>query len=266
MAEQTITYSEAAQGWPSLYSFHPDFMSGMNNRFYTWKGGQLYIHNENELRCNFYNVQYPSTIKTVFNEFPLENKLYRTITIVGDHAWSVTNLETDLQTGGNIDVDWFEEKESNFYANIRSTNEVPANVGDYPLRSLNGIGRSSALFTTPSIYIIQFSTNPLVEIGSIISVGDYVYYAMPPNYDTPIYLGTLYSIQRNYANGVNQMLVNNISGVTPLDTTPFIMFIKNQVAESQGLLGHYAIVELENNDTEKVEMFALNAEIQKSFP
>ena len=36
----TISYSEEAKGWPSFYSFLPDFMIGMNSYFYTFKNGK----------------------------------------------------------------------------------------------------------------------------------------------------------------------------------------------------------------------------------
>ena len=31
--QYTLTYSDGAQGWPSFYSYHPDYMLGMNNPF-----------------------------------------------------------------------------------------------------------------------------------------------------------------------------------------------------------------------------------------
>ena len=76
MANYTLSYSESAQGWPSFYSFIPDYMLGMNNYFYTFKGGNLYRHNVNETRNNFYGTQYNSKIQSVFNVSPLENKIF----------------------------------------------------------------------------------------------------------------------------------------------------------------------------------------------
>ena len=31
MAEYTLTYSAGVEGWPSFYSYVPDWMIGMNN-------------------------------------------------------------------------------------------------------------------------------------------------------------------------------------------------------------------------------------------
>jgi len=83
--EYTLTYSDSAAGWPSFYSFIPDWMIGMNNYFYTFKGGNLYRHNVNTNRNTFYYEWWlqlgnpdgaftPSRVTSVFNDVPLEKK------------------------------------------------------------------------------------------------------------------------------------------------------------------------------------------------
>jgi hypothetical protein len=44
------------------------------------------------------------------------------------------------------------------------------------------------------------------------------------------------------------------------------MYIKNAVAESHGILGHYCVFEMQNSSTGKVELFTVDAEVMKSFP
>ena len=66
----TLSYSEDAQGWPSFYSFFPEYMIGMNGFFYSFNNGRLYRHNTNELRNNYYGEQYTSTITGVLNVEP----------------------------------------------------------------------------------------------------------------------------------------------------------------------------------------------------
>jgi hypothetical protein len=50
----TLTYSEGVAGWVSFYSYYPDWIIGMNNYLYTFKGGNIYKHNTNESRNTFY--------------------------------------------------------------------------------------------------------------------------------------------------------------------------------------------------------------------
>ena len=59
MSVTTLTYSndKRTPGWPSFYSYIPDYMKGLNGFFYTFKNGERYRHNTNETRNNYYNVQ-----------------------------------------------------------------------------------------------------------------------------------------------------------------------------------------------------------------
>jgi hypothetical protein len=261
MSLHTLTYSDGVEGWVSYYSYIPDYMIGMNNYFYTFKGGNLYRHNVNTVRNQFYGLNYPSTVTSVFNDVPLENKLFKTLNLEGDAAWSATMI-TDLQFSGFIDAGWFEKKEQSYYAFVRNDS-----TGELSLRSLNGIGRSIQVDNPgTNNAFINFSINPLVDIGSIISIGDYVYFGT----STPLLAGPVLSINVNLPEGINQIEVNN-NMLIPLTTTipsntEYFLYIKNSVAESHGVLGHYCVFELTNNNLDKVELFAVETEVMKSFP
>lgn len=272
MSNYTLTYSDSAEGWVSFYSYYPDWMLGMNNYFYTWKGGDLYRHNSaTENRNTFYkqwwtkvgtpnNAFSPATLQSVFNTASLENKLFKTIDLQGDATWDV-QLSTDLQFSGFIQAPWFERKESTYFAFIRNNT-----VGELPLRSLNGIGRSTTVGGT--LDEINFSINPLVDIGSILSIGDYLYFCLPPLYNTPFLAGEVTAIDRNYPIGLNRITINTgIPGTTPIPIPDaFFLYIKNSVAESHGVLGHYCVFTMQNYNTGKIELFTVEADVMKSYP
>jgi hypothetical protein len=272
----TISYSEAAQGWVSFYSYNPDWMIGMNNYFYTFKGGNLYRHNVNENRNTFYqpwwdrvdypivpspNAFTPSKVTSVFNASVLENKLFKTINIEGDAPWGVT-LETDLQFSGFIEQGWFDKKEASYYAFIRNNSN-----GQLALRSLNGIGNSVTVTGKgTNNAVVNFSISPLVAIGNILSVGDYIYFGHP----NPVFAGEVLAIEVDYPNGINRIVINN-NMLSPLTTAitldiNYFLYIKNSVAESHGVLGHYCTFTLENNYNSKVELFSAQTNVMKSFP
>jgi hypothetical protein len=265
--EYTLTYSDGSGGWPSFYSYIPDWMIGMNNYFYTFRGGNLFRHNVNAVRNQFYGKEYPSQITSVFNTAPLENKLFKTLSLQGDDAWEAL-AQTDIQTTGFVQKDWFEKKEQVYFAFIRNSGQTPANVDEYALRSLNGIGRS--IVVTPpvtGIIQVQFSINPLIAIGNIASVGDYLYYALPPSYNSPLLCGRINDIVQNYPAGDNYFVVDTfIGGAVPPIQDAYFLYIKNSVAESHGVLGHYCVFDLINYNTDKVELFAVESEVMKSFP
>jgi hypothetical protein len=268
MSNYTLTYSPGVDGWVSFYSFYPDFMIGMNNFFYTFKNGHLYRHNTGAQRNTFYGVFTEATIKSVFNDVPLQNKLFKTLNIEGDDTWDA-DLYTDIQSGGFVQSNYFEKKEQSYFAFIRNSGTTPASTSEYALRSLNGIGRSLN-FTNPNPALIQinFSITPYVNIGSIISVGDYLYYALPPNYNSPILCGEVKDIIVDLKRGLNRLIVDTTipDGNVPPIQDPYYLYIKNSIAESHGLLGHYCVFTLTNASTNKVELFALESEIMKSYP
>ena len=268
MPNYTLSYSDKVEGWVSFYSYHPDWMIGMNNYFYTFKGGDLYRHNVNSARNTFYspwwikvgtpNEAYaPSTLQSVFNTVPLENKLFKTINLQGDDKWSVT-LETDLQYSGFIESSWFEKKEAAFFAFVRNNS-----IGEFALRSVNGIGRSNEV--TSGGTVVKFVL--AVAIGNIISIGDYLYFSLPP-YTTPVLAGRVTAITIDLINSINNITIDiTIPGTTPIPIQDaFFLYVKNSVAESHGVLGHYCTFNIENSSTSKVELFAVQTEVMKSFP
>lgn len=79
--EKTLSYSNTTEGWTSFYSYIPEMIAGMNSFMYTFKGGNLYRHNSNEVRNNFYGVQGTSKVTSVFNPDVSSVKNFKTISI-----------------------------------------------------------------------------------------------------------------------------------------------------------------------------------------
>ena len=250
MAEITVSYSPGVKGWPSFYSFIPEYTQGMNNYLYTFNNGQLYRHNTNPLRNNFYGVQYNTTIKSVFNKGPLENKLFKTLILESDAPWSAT-LATDLPQVGSIADTYFEKKEGNYFAFVRFL-ETDINL---LMRYANGIANVTTVdATTPSATTLTFASS--VNIGSIISIGDMVYYGSTPS------LGGVVTA----LTGQVVTIDTTITGASAPSNGDFILYVKNTVAESHGVMGHYCEYELTNTSTSKVELFSVGSESMKSFP
>ena len=278
----TLTYSETSQGFPSFYSYEPDWMIGMNQFFYTFKGGNLYRHNTNNNYNTYYGTTYESTITSIFNEAPLETKIFKTLNLESDESWDAV-LRSDIQTTGEISEQWFEKKEDAWFAFIRNNGPTGANTDEsqFELRSLNGISRSTSVGGAAAAYEINFALT--INIGSIVSVGDYLYYAipqLPPSPTSPIFAGQIIGINVNKVNGVNQLVVNSTQDqqgdpFTPPATNPipiqdaYFLYIKNPIAESHGILGHYCEFTLTlpvGKATNPTELFAVESEVMKSFP
>ena len=248
-------------------------MVGMNQYLYSFNKGNIWRHNTNDLRNTFYDVAYPATITSVFNDTPLENKVFKTLSLESDDAWRAT-LTTDIQTTGLVEDSWFEKKEGNWFAFVRSNGPTGVNTieSEWELRSLNGIGDSLAVGGVAAVYNIDFPLT--LSIGSILSVGDLLYYAEPPIAPvttlTPVFAGTVTDIQVNLPSSLNRIVIDATLAGGETNPVPiqdaFFLYIKNPIAESHGILGHYCEFTLEINTQEASELFAVESEVMKSFP
>jgi hypothetical protein len=243
----TITFDESAKGWTSFHSFIPDWMTRLGSRFFTTKGGQLYIHNDetSDLRNNFYGVQYPTTLTYVINNDPSIIKVAKTINTESNKPFSATirsyiNDEETSITESSIDVTEFVNKEGKWYGYTRR-NELS---GDFTAKNAYGIGRVQGVVGN----IITTQTEiPL----SLISVGDSLL-------------------------DVNAVPIGIIDGHTlntiTLDIAPtlvsgdFLLGLKNTRVEGSEIRGYNFEVKLTDNTATRTEIFAASSEMFKSEP
>ena len=261
MAEQkeyTLTYSESVDGWPSFYSFIPDYILGMNQYLYTFKEGKLYRHNSNERRNNYYGVDNDSTITSVFNQEPTTNKVFKTIELESDAPWDC-DVVSDLGAGF-MPASYFVLKEGGYFAFIRRL----ANSKNLSLRSAQGIGtiKGSAGVGPNSITIdFGFLLGSMINIGDAsdpTSVGDVAYYN---NSGTPVEIGEITGISAD-----NKSITIDNPVIVGALSASYILYLKNSVAESYGTLGYYLEFKLTNSSTEAVELFTVDSDVFKSNP
>ena len=142
----TLGYSLKGQYWTSRYSFIPESGLTLNNKFYTFKNGKIYLHNSDTSgRNNFYGVQYNSEVEVIFNDNPTYISDYLSMNYEGSQDWEVVsiladqeeNIVTDARIMDNL---WF-FKEGKYHAAIVGTVPVfivepgssPNADGFYPL-------------------------------------------------------------------------------------------------------------------------------------
>lgn len=249
----TLTFSESVKGWPSFYSYMPDFILGMNQYLYTFSGGNLYRHNTNNIRNRYYGIDYPSKLTGVFNQEPTTVKVFKTIELESDDSWDCS-LITDLSSG-LIDDTYFEQKEGAWFAFIR---RVP-NSTDFALRSTQGIGAFvSTSGVSPGIIDLELS----VSISNIINYGDLLYFKDGSNIQRVGPITTISPDRRSVS--VDAVDFNPPGSVIPVGS--LIFTTKNSVAESYGATGYFMQFTLTNNSTSAVELFTVDSDVFKSFP
>ena len=266
LANYTLTYDTDGriQGWPSFYSYVPDYMVGMNSHFYTFSGGNLYRHSTNTERNNFYGTLYNSTVTTPFNSQPLDNKLYKTLALQGAERWAA-QMVTDIQTSFAMPADYFEVKEQTFFAFVRNQD---ADV-NFRLRSAQGIGACSTInLTDPAAVVVNFPQQ--VSLSGINgtpttpgNVGDMLYQGGV----TAILIGQIIAVNVNPQAGINQLVVDTtVTGGSLPNAGTYSLFARNQIAESHGVLGHYALTTLTHPGRTQGELFAVQSDVMKSYP
>ena len=245
----TLTYNETAKGWPSFYSFTPERMIGMNNHFYSFKGGKLYQHNsDTAFRNNFYGDQFTSSITGVVNESPSEVKKFKTFALEGNAPWDCTVL-SDLESG-YINKNWFSLKEGEYHAYIRRT----ADDNVFEARSAQGIGSSTSVDSsiTTSI-LLTFNFN----IGTMVSIGDKMYSVIAA---VPTFVGII------TATTGTTITINGTGAPATPTAGQFMMYIRNNIAESYGATGYYLRYTLTNSSTSFVELYGVSSNLFKSYP
>lgn len=269
LAPLTISYSDDVQGWTSFWTYKPEFMVYVRNNFYTFKGGNLYLHNDESAPRTVY---YPGSIHqttpycsvlNVFNTDPLDTKMYETIHIQSNIPWN-TSIQTDL-IGGQIDDSWYELKEGVWFSYIRRNSNL-----------------SGPLLTNMSQLDDQLSIKT-VGIGSVLSAtGAYIEFNSYPNqflkitntsYPDDLYIyntsGVLTYV--GTVSYVDNSTPNPKVYITYTSTPPSpiagdnILAVKNSVAESYGARGYYMDVNMYHNSTSHVELFEISSLTFKSF-
>lgn len=250
--QRTITFDEVYTAWTSFHSYEPEWMERLGTNFYTFKGGELYIHDENESRTNFYNKAYGCSITYSSNKNPSDVKVFKTIGLeTNSDTWYAT-LSSEQEAGaigssGNL---LFDNKEGFKYAHIRRNS---GNSLDFNKLSILGIGELQVI---PGANQYEF-TNQVpnqVNANNADSIGGDVLYF---NNGSTQEIGVIDSFTGN--------TITTVSSTNTPSVNDFCFVVKNAESESYGLRGYHATITLNNNSTSFVELYGANAEVFKSY-
>lgn len=83
--------------WKAFFDFAPENYAPIGSEIVSFKDGQIWIHDKNETRNNFYGIQYTSKITPVFNKNPDEMKVWNSCTILSrqdnnKNDWAAPNI------------------------------------------------------------------------------------------------------------------------------------------------------------------------------
>jgi len=114
-------------------------------------------------------------------------------------------------------------------------------------------------------------------LNSSLQIGDTVWYTTPSSAggydvatkDSVTKLGTVEELSSQYRAHeikISNYVLASVPDVVPVNLTAnsFIMFSKNDIVNLGSVSGYFAEVQLRNNSTEKIELFALSSEVVQS--
>ena len=117
-AVTTVSYKESVKGWVSFKSFVPENGLSLSSQYFTFQHGQLWQHDTNDVRNNFYGIHYDSSITTIINQSPSIIKSFDTVNYEGSEDWVLSYINTDLDQGA---VNEFVKKENKWFNYIKGT-------------------------------------------------------------------------------------------------------------------------------------------------
>lgn len=243
----TVSFDEQVKGWTSFHSYKPDYMIGMNNQFFSFLGADLYIHHsDNVERNNYYGVTYPSKLSMIFNDHPSDVKELKALSIEGNNTWEtviksfVSNSDDYLQS--TIKEGEFVKKEGMYYAYARRNEDIKQTDS----KSIYGVGVVENI--SGNTMIVNGYNDTMVQ-GDLLVRGQ----------DMSI-KGEIVSVTR--LGNKTEITLNDTTGI---DIGDFICGMKDPRIEGGNLRGYSIRVDLETTKKNKVEVFAVNIEVFKSF-
>lgn len=258
---QQVLFSESVNGWVTKVSWLPDYSGiSLNNNYYTFKNGELYIHN-NAIRNNIYGTQQIASVTAVLNDAPTAIKNFKTLEYQGDADWSAT-LSTD-QEKGLANLANFVKREGlyqTYIQGVENTWDEDQQSGDIDFYSLSilGIGEHSGadVTTVAGNNTVEFT----IDIDPAISIGDKLYFQDGNNI---VNLGDITAINRSSS---PKTIVSNIQqlptgGASTINRGDFIFAAKDKRVNTSGIIGYYADVTFTNTSSDKSELFGIGSEV-----
>jgi len=242
-AVKTLTFDEKAKGWTSFHSYFPEDMLGMNNKFFSFKDGELYQHHSDSVDRNTYYGKFsPSKIGVMVNDHPSEIKELQAISLEGNDTWEtlikayISNSDDYMES--SIHTVEFVKKEGIWFAYARRNESDVA----FDSKATYGIGIVDAVVGLD----VTFNG------GSIsLTVGDQIIRG-----SDLLVIGKVTAIVGNTI---------TLDAVGDLAVGEYILGAKDSRIEGGNLRGYTLRMDLTNSSTEKVELFAVNAEVMKSY-
>jgi hypothetical protein len=248
-----IAFDTQGQKWVTRYSYVPEGMERLKNRFFSFKDGSIYIHDKGT-NNTFYGSASPSLIKIISNFNPSLVKTFDAISIEGNDTWSATFSNTDQNS--SLATGDYAEKERSYYADIpRDTaTSITANTTNITALGTNATGSTNTITFPNRINRQPVPLGLSARVYKVDSAGNASDAASAAAYASSVTSTTL-TLQDATGGAINADIASGDTII--IQTTPKF--------DGDQLRDHYLVVEMQNdNYSEDVELYAVNLKYKRS--
>ena len=248
-----IAFDTQGQKWVTRYSYIPEGMERLKNRFFSFKDGSIYVHDKGT-NNTFYGTAAPSLIKIISNFNPSLVKTFDAISIEGNDTWSATFSNTDQNS--SLATGDYAEKERSYYADIpRDTaTSITANTTNITALGTNATGSTNTITFPNRINRQPIPLGLSARVYKVDSGGNASDAASAAAYASSVTSTTL-TLQDATGGAINTDIASGDTII--IQTTPKF--------DGDQLRDHYLVIELQNdNYSEDVELYAVNLKYKGS--
>lgn len=141
-ASWTVSYDLKSAQWLSTHDWHPELMMPSKNTFQSIKGNGIWTHNTRcDLFCNYYGIDYPFEIETLYNTVLQVNTLKSLEWQLEVYKYADNCFDRYLFLKDNFDeaVIWNNEQVSGLLKLIDTPNNDPFVITTYPIYNLSSV-------------------------------------------------------------------------------------------------------------------------------
>ena len=283
-----LAWSETQQRWITTYSHIADYYGKINILFTSWKGGSLYLHDQDEDNYNtFYGITYNTELDFYINESPSSVKGFKSITLEANQELSMVNYLSleNIFSINNLGIveDQVEETEKTSYdiTLVTDMTETSINRNNFDQRENKQYAMIPFVTKNSTGSEIIGIGSGTVETGALQTVTGF----QTTFGSSSLILGTSsdvtssnYGDQLFYNDGTSDILVGTISDLNSdteltlaADAVPFVpvgskfLFVKRSgFAEGDRMKGRFMEVKMKKRSKKLLEIFSGSATIFNS--
>ena len=235
---ETLAWSTTKQVWLTFYSFAPELYAHLHDRFFSFRGGQIWRHNILTTMNNFYGVQYNSEANVVSKGNPSMVKTYDAISYEGDSPWNAIVSNSDQATSSMASTE-FTEKENMWYRVI-SKDETGNSILNTSHKIV--LGQVTAIDGLKITFSSRISNLPF-------GIGDALF---------KLETSSSTDLSRTISSVSGRKEITTNTAVTGLVIGDTVMAVSNDEINGDNIRDYYAQIEMRNSSASPIELYAVN--------